>query len=68
VLYCEKANNYLNIKEKNLDIYFRIALHNSYPEILADGICKYVLLIVAAGERCILRSARDLVVCECGLR
>jgi hypothetical protein len=26
VLYCEKANNYLNIREKKSDIYFRIVL------------------------------------------
>ena len=54
VLYYEKANNYLNIRERKLDIYFRIAL----IVILVDRICKYVLLIVtvAAVNRLLARD------------
>ena len=46
-----KANNYLNLRERKSDIYFQIALIVS--QILADRICKYVLLIVLAAKRSI---------------
>src|SRR5882762_6693308 len=66
VLYCKKANNYLNIKGKKLDVYFRIALiiirrslWTEFPNMFFSS------LLQAKGA--FLRLARDRTVCACGL-
>ena len=45
VLYCKKAYNYLNIKENFFGYLFSDSF-NGWSEILADGICNHVLVII----------------------
>ena len=66
VLYCEKAYNYLNIKEKILDIYFRIALMVSQRSLRTE-FATMSFLSLPQSKGVFLRSARDLVVNGCGL-
>ena len=66
VLYCEKANNYLNIKEKKLDIYFRIALI-IFQRSLQTEFANMFFSSLPQSKGVFLRLARDLVVCGCGL-
>ena len=66
VLYCEKANNYLNIKEKKLDIYFRIALI-IFQRSLWTEFANMFFSSLPQSKGVFLRLARDLVVCGCSL-
>ena len=61
VLYCKKAYNYLNIKEKNLDIYFRIALMVSQRSLWTE-FATMSILSLPQSKSVFLRSSRDLVV------
>ena len=62
----EKAYNYLNIKEKNLDIYFRIALMVSQRSLRTE-FATMSFLSLPQSKSVFLRSSRDLVVNGCGL-
>ena len=66
ILYYEKAYNYLNIKGKNLNIYFRIALMVSQKSLQME-FATMSFLLLPQSKGVFLRSARDLVVNGCGL-
>jgi len=66
VLYCEKANNYLNIREKKLDIYFRIALIVSQRS-LGTEFANMFFSSLPQSKGVFVQSAHDLVECGCGL-
>jgi hypothetical protein len=60
------VNNYLNIKEENLDFYFWIALVVSKGSLLMEFAKTFFLLLLQA-KGVFLQSARDGVGCGCGL-
>ena len=66
VLYCKKAYNYLNIREKNLDIYFRIALMVNQISMRTE-FATMSFLSLPQSKGVFLRSARDLVENGCTL-
>jgi hypothetical protein len=66
VLYCEKANNYLNIKGKKLDIYFWIALIVIQRSLRTEFAHMFFLSLLQA-KGAFLRPARDVVEYGCGL-
>ena len=66
VLYCEKANNYLNIKEKKSDIYFRIVLRVSQRSLWTEFTNMFFSLLPQS-KGVFLQLARDRTVCGCGL-
>jgi hypothetical protein len=66
VLYCKKSYNYLNTKEKNLDIYFQIDLMVNQRSLQREfAIMSFLSLPQSKGV--FLRSACDLVTNGCGL-
>jgi hypothetical protein len=60
----QKAYNYLNIKERNLDIYFQIALTVSQRSLWTE-FATMSFLSLPQSKGVFLRSARDLVVNGC---
>ena len=66
VLYCEKANNYLNIKEKKSDIYFRIVLRVSQRSLWTEFTNMFFSLLPQS-KGVFLQLARDRTTCGCGL-
>ena len=66
VLYCEKANNYLNIKEKKLNIYFQIVLIVSQRSLRTEFTNTFFSLLPQS-KGVFLQLARDWTVCGCGL-
>ena len=65
-LYCEKANNYLNIREKKSNIYFRIVLIVSQRSLRTEFTNMFFSLLLQS-KGVFLQLARDRTVCGCGL-
>jgi len=65
-LYCEKANNYLNIKEKNLKFYFQIALIVIQRSLWTEFANMFFFLLLQV-KHVFLRLAHDLVIYGCSL-
>ena len=64
VLYYEKAYNYLNIKEKILDIYFQIALMVNQRSLWTE-FATMSLLLLPQSKGVFLQLACDLVIYGC---
>ena len=66
VLYCKKAYNSLNIQEKNLDIYFQIALMVNQISLWTE-FATMSFFSMPQSKGVFLQSARDLAENGCSI-